>query len=98
MSIFTVEQFVALTTMGILLLSVVGGLVKWLVSRMDRVSNTAARAHGRIDELPKTYIMRDETMGHFNRIEASLEAARIETTTRLDRLYELLLKQGNNHE
>lgn len=100
---FTLEQVLALAVLFITWLGVLGGVVKWLLGRIDvgdrANAHTARRAHERLDALPNVFVRREEVIGHFERLENQLGESRRETNQRFDRLYEILLdhtKKGDN--
>jgi len=98
---FTFKDLVSFGSMlvagGVLLF----GVAKWLISRQDRrdekideefdrVRKTTARAHQRLDELPTTYIQRQEVMEHFKRLEGAQTDMRQEMNQRLDRIIQMM--------
>lgn len=94
-------------TIGIVVIVI--GLARWLISRLDKVkeelsddarerfnkaTQIANRAHERLDDIPATFVRRDEVMEHFRRLEDGQTAMRTEQNARFDRLYELLGSLG----
>ena len=69
----------------------IGKLRAELASQRERDRETVNRAHKRIDDLPTTFIRRDEITSHMARFETALSDMRKEQNERFDKLYAILV-------